>query len=1446
MDSPTASEPLSPEEDFYGDDAPDASDAPVMDTTARLEVRTTPEQEPVSSASVHLDLVGASAHDKTREDHSLTNGAATSEHSTDSHTEDHSSSDMDMSESEQEAELDASTPSLAQQELACDQSQPAVNKRKLSDTLDESEVAGNLPGNISSKRLRLSTSGSCFTDKLTPELLQQVFTRLSPAMLCRCRRVCKRFEHVLTSYQNLSPTPKKDTRKVQPVRLIDSNAIFRESRQKFMPNMPRPLEGHTELGMLKLMSGRTCQGCDRAFLPQATSFPFNAGPGRLGLRVIWPFGQRWCGTCFEARTVKDIEVLTSPGGPFRAGLSYAFQTMDMNFVGDTQRQTPVGIPSTLRASKVYSKTDVQHILAEAEETKAYGAGVADEWQKGLATKGKQSMTDCARWERWEASFSQGRDLSQVLRESDPQVPSLPVKNDNSKSAGVSSAESLATFHGPLPLPLPVHTLRPPGFAPPMLPANAMIPPPTKPVRTQQDIELARAARRADIERRCQELQPPLPQNILHQMPCFKESMQISIPMDDAQWKVLEPRLLAQREAAELIEHKRTMDLAALQTRTYDVPTENLGYFKPAKEVYGTDYDRAQEPLRKRLAEYADEITGTDLQNQPVTSGEEASELVIKVLTHAKTRYDEDKASANLPNPVSLTHRRISMSIEDRPYREPFLSLDNMKSLYENKVRGRLGHQYSEPFMCADCPNDWQSKLLGFESLIQHFGAKHTSSFGTENVVVHWQLSEWPVVPPFHPQPCKKPGEQRRKHKGHQAAHKALGRTWTPSGHNDTISFKNAAAHHGGQFTPGSNPGHHGLSVNTDGVSDHPSIVPNGYVHGAPAHAGQQHRLGDPQRSFSNSTGASAAFFAGSYGEDQMSQFMSDARATWDALAGIKEMLDCVRIQTTIYTAAANYAKLFVYWPGLDMVTDALATSSKLQPLKEASGLACQLCTRLQHEGLAKVEGYYARIKDVQLRNFTSLATHFKLVHVQDDRADGPQWHRDMIEWPESAAIAKLMHSQGMDDIKLSLLAKAFPAAFPPQLPQIGHVTESAANSEQDSALIKRLTGRWKPKQPKSKKKNKNQNANGTPQRSASLDSTPAPTADQYDPRNPMDAEEDPMARFDSDVARKKGPSPVVSTPSAGTTIAPGVNLSAETLAMLSNLTSHMTQPQQQQDQSTAVKVEPIDTNDHAASNGILSAELDFTSVLASLTQHLPRAQSGTPLSAGTQRFGNATRSTLPHPSAVFQESPSTYRPQDRRAASEHYAAERTYQAPPSPHRYEPRDIQATMARNTSHYQQNQQGTYSHPAEATSYPTSTHRSPPRYRYLDAPEQPLPRYEDPPLPAHSHPAYRGAAPLLQYMHAPEHLAYEPAGPPQHAQGYGYHPAPSHPPPPPPHTRTVYVDQFGHPLELIPIDNAPAPIQYAPHPYEQQMQMGYGQQTQPQYQVYYEPALEQGRSR
>ena len=61
------------------------------------------------------------------------------------------------------------------------------------------------------------------------------------------------------------------------------------------------------------------------------------------------------------------------------------------------------------------------------------------------------------------------------------------------------------------------------------------------------------------------------------------------------------------------------------------------------------------------------------------------------------------------------------------------------------------------------------------------------------------------------------------------------------------------------------------------------------------------------------------------------------------------------------------------------------------------------------------------------------------------------------------------------------------------------------------------------------------------------------------------------------------------------------------------------------------------------------------------------------------------------------------------------------------------------------------------------------------------------------------------------------------------YRYEPQPQHYAPPPP--QPLYVDQYGRPVELVPIDSAPAPIQYMPHPFDQQQQ----QQPQPPQQHY-----------
>lgn len=67
--------------------------------------------------------------------------------------------------------------------------------------------------------------------------------------------------------------------------------------------------------------------------------------------------------------------------------------------------------------------DIGRISAEFENAKSLGDGAAEEWRKGLQTKGQGELNDASRWERWEASTPTGKNITQVLREYD--VSSFP-------------------------------------------------------------------------------------------------------------------------------------------------------------------------------------------------------------------------------------------------------------------------------------------------------------------------------------------------------------------------------------------------------------------------------------------------------------------------------------------------------------------------------------------------------------------------------------------------------------------------------------------------------------------------------------------------------------------------------------------------------------------------------------------------------------------------------------------------------------------------------------------------------------------------------------------------------------------------------------------------------------------------------------------------------------
>lgn len=187
----------------------------------------------------------------------------------------------------------------------------AGSKRKLSDIVDANTTPTLVAPEDPAKKRKLVISALPVdppgtpprTARLPAEVWQRVFMHLSPAMLCRCLRVSKPFNMYLT-HLVATPAPRVTKRDQTKARIVDSESIWIHARKTYFTTMPRPLAAFTELDMLKLVGGRTCQFCNRTPVQSPATSLFNAGPGPNGLRVIWPFGIRSCGSCLEMRILK--------------------------------------------------------------------------------------------------------------------------------------------------------------------------------------------------------------------------------------------------------------------------------------------------------------------------------------------------------------------------------------------------------------------------------------------------------------------------------------------------------------------------------------------------------------------------------------------------------------------------------------------------------------------------------------------------------------------------------------------------------------------------------------------------------------------------------------------------------------------------------------------------------------------------------------------------------------------------------------------------------------------------------------------------------------------------------------------------------------------------------------------------------------------------------------
>ena len=675
----------------------------------------------------------------------------------------------------------------------------------------------------------------------------------------------------------------------------------------------------------------------------------------------------------------------------------------------------------------------------------------------------------------------------------------------------------------------------------------------RPGRSIHDVNEAKAARRADIEKRCLSLEPPIRPGVLIHMESFQAALQISTPLTERAWEILRPRLLAQREEAETREAAITEHARVIQQTTGD----HEFHLKDNCDASDREWELAQAPMRESLAAHADAIIVEKWAAGAVITKNNAPVFAADVLLSSRATLCDGISSQGLRydqpgmQQAQLSHRR--------------LTLETMKWLYDQKIKPLTEHLQRELFLCNGCESN--SKFYGFEAVIQHYAAKHTSALSLGNVVVNWR-AEWPDEPPFHPSPRLMNGSSHSANvhakdeirtQIHQTFHLPTNATYMENNPAPNPMVPAVTSTLGLAGYPSTSVAH---SASSQALSE--PFVSNGEYH--PSHFDQEHQgyasqstpntLQVPDQQLypngaSHPSGTSMVFVpAGTNGHStaahdnlntfvrngypaplgttdlyhtQLNEMAGHARDVWFGTSGIKDMPQSVRIYVVIQHVVCRFEQKYTNEPSISMFIDGLNHNAAMRPVRSLNGLACKTCAGTTNARADDITQGPVSTSERKLFTLPLLLNHFRSVHVEKSRptvdlqtgmeSSKLDWKRDMIDLPDAPHITKLMSAPGIDDKKLQLIAWVFPGLFPDPLPKLDFRTNSSMirKSEQppqtyvyrgkgldsDSSSFKAfaptMTGLIEDQQPPTSRDDRP---------SPSSQGTDPPGDDEYDPHRP--------------------------------------------------------------------------------------------------------------------------------------------------------------------------------------------------------------------------------------------------------------------------------------------------------------------------------------------------------
>jgi hypothetical protein len=712
-------------------------------------------------------------------------------------------------------------------------------------------------------------------------------------------------------------------------------------------------------------------------------------------------------------------------------------------------------PPSVSLTKIFWSEHVEALKQELFSVKAMGTATVEEWLKGLEGRGHEHRSDALRWENWAASggLSQMRTiLYPGYRPAVPLTPSTAVgpKLTAASGSGVQIPGLNSGNHSPAATPSICSSQRN-GITPDPVrrssTGTASSFPSARPERTKEEVAELKAARKAEIERRALALDPPLEPSVLAHIPSFQAALQIITPLDEQAWEILKSRLVSQRAEAEQREKENSAQ--ALRQQGMD-DKRNLAAAanKEAREAADADWDEVQAPVRKRIAGFADEIIRDGWENGEKVDRNNCSKFAVEVLTYIRKRF-----YAEVAKDAAAARASGGTPVVDPP-QGPFtqkLTLENMKWIFDIKIKQHTERHRKEIFLCNGC--EVTVRYYGFEGVIQHYAAKHTTSLSIGNVVVHWR-AEWPEQPPFtsEPRTAKNSFYQGQPPPPHNAYQQGLPAAPPQPFH--TLP-KPAAPAYGTTppFSEAYGQGSH-TPYATQGCGTYPYPPPDVYQpqYYPPAQANPS-GFSAPPTAPSAPPGLQAPpapynYNFGAYQTNgqigyqpvhpstyspqyraQLEDMARMARELWNATSNMKDALSIVRVQVVIHHLAKRFhAKFGVPLP-LATFIDGLSDHKDMRPVRNVNGLVCRVC----HQG---VGGYVASEQERRSYSLPQLTTHFQSKHVEPFVQMGqygqpPEWTADMVLLPEPAAVTNIRSVVSMDSQKFHLVNEAVPHLLGP-------------------------------------------------------------------------------------------------------------------------------------------------------------------------------------------------------------------------------------------------------------------------------------------------------------------------------------------------------------------------------------------------------------------------------